>query len=182
MATRDPAFRRKQGVVVALGIAAAIVVAVVGAHARDWFAGWAPAADDLATRLAFAVRWLLAPGVMLLAGIHVAASRGFHSDAIDGTRTPTSHYLEIALRYNQNTLEQTVLAAIAWCGLALAVPHASLAFIPAMAGLFVVGRVTFWLGYLVYPTARAFGMVLTALPTIAAYVWLVAHWLGRRAG
>ena len=31
--------------------------------------------------------------------------------------------------------------------------------------------------YLVYPVARAFGMVLTALPTIAAYVWLVAHWL-----
>jgi hypothetical protein len=53
MAFRDPAFRRKQGVVVALAIAAALVV-----HARDWFAGMLPTADDLATRLAFAVRWL----------------------------------------------------------------------------------------------------------------------------
>ena len=59
MASRDPAFRRKQGVVVALAIAAALVVAAVGAHARDGFAGWVPAADDLATRRAFAVRWLL---------------------------------------------------------------------------------------------------------------------------
>ena len=182
MASRDSAFRRKQGVVVALAIAAALVVVAVGAHARDWFAGWVPAADDLATRLAFAVRWLLAPGLLLLAGIHVAASRGLHSDAIDGTRTPRSHYLQIALRYNQNTLEQTVLAAIAWCGLAVAVPHASLAFIPAMAGLFVVGRVTFWVGYLVYPAARAFGMVLTGLPTIVAYVWLLADAVAKRHG
>ena len=90
-----------------------------------------------------------------------------------------SHDLETALRYNQNTLEQTVLAAIAWCGLAVAVPQA---FIPAMTGLFVVGRVTFWLGYLVYPTARAFGMVSTGLPTMAAYVWLVADALADRRG
>ena len=179
MAAADPAFRRKQGVVVALSIVAALVVAAVGAHARDWFADRVPTADDLATRLAFAVRWLLAPGVMLLAGIHVAASRGFHADAIDGTRTPRSHYLEIALRYNQNTLEQTMLAAIAWCGLAVTVPHAALAFIPAMAGLFVVGRVAFWIGYLVYPTTRAFGMVLTGLPTIVVYVWLVADAIAR---
>jgi len=179
MAARDPAFRRKQGVVVVLSIAAALVVAGVGVYARDAFAGLLPPADDLATRLAFALRWLLAPGLMLLAGIQVAASRGFHADAIDGTLTPKSHYLEIALRYNQNTLEQAVLAAIAWCGLAVTVSHASLAFIPAMAGLFVVGRAAFWIGYLASPTARAFGMVLTGLPTIAAFAWLLADALGR---
>ena len=100
MAVADPAFRRKQGVVVALSVAAAIVVAVVGLRARAWGAGWLPPADDPTTRLAFAARWLLAPGLALLAGIQVAASRGFHADAIDGTRAPASHYLEIALRYH----------------------------------------------------------------------------------
>ncbi len=169
----DSDFRRKQAVVAVLGLLAALVVAFVGLRAIGWFNGWLPAADDLATRLAFAVRWLLAPGCALLAGIQVAAGRGFHPDAIDGTRTPRSHALEIALRYNQNTVEQTVLAAIAWLGLAVRVPHAGLALIPAMAALFVVGRVTFWAGYLVYPTARAFGMVMTALPTIVAYGWLL---------
>jgi hypothetical protein len=175
MTHRDAAFRRKQHVVVALGLLATLVVAGVGGAARDWFAAWVPAADDLATRLAFAARWLLAPGCTLLAGIQFAASRGFHPDAIDGTRTPRSHGLEIALRYNLNTLEQTVLAAIAWLGLAVGVPHAALAFIPAMAALFVVGRATFWIGYLILPTARAFGMVMTALPTLVAYGWLLAH-------
>jgi hypothetical protein len=169
----DRAFRRKQGLVVGLSLAAALVVAAVGSHATAWFAGCVPAGDDLATRLAFAVRWLVAPGAMLLLGIQVAASRGFHPDAIDGTRTPASRYLEIALRYNQNTLEQAALAAIAWLGLAVTVPHAHLAFIPAMALLFVAGRATFWIGYLLFPTMRAFGMVLTGLPTIVAIVWLI---------
>ena len=181
MTERDVAFRRKQRVVVALGLLASVVVIGVGRAAPSWFADAVPAGDDLATRLAFAARWLLAPGCTLLAGIQFAASRGFHPDAIDGTRTPENHGLEIALRYNLNTLEQTVLAAIAWLGLAVSLPHATLAFIPAMALLFVVGRATFWIGYLLRPTARAFGMVMTALPTIVGYGWLLVHWLGPAA-
>ena len=177
MTERNAEFRRKQGIVVALGLLALGVVAAVARGAPAWLADFVPPADDLATRLAFAVRWLLAPGCTLLAGIQFTASRGFHPDAIDGTRTPRSHGLEIALRYNQNTLEQTMLAAIAWLGLAVSVPHAALAFIPAMAALFVVGRTTFWIGYLLHPTARAFGMVMTALPTLAAYGWLLARTL-----
>ncbi|MCK9684567.1 MAPEG family protein [Scleromatobacter humisilvae] len=175
-------FRRKQLLVVAQSAAAAMVVVAIGWHASSLFAATVPPADDLATRLAFAVRWLLAPGCTLLAGVQVAAGRGLHPDAIDGTPTPKSHALEIALRYNRNTVEQTLLAAIAWLGLAVSAPHAALAFVPAMAALFVVGRVAFWIGYLVYPIARAFGMALTALPTIAADAWLVAHWLGAHAG
>ena len=175
MDAHDAGFRRKQVLGIALAIAAALVVALVGLRATSLFAAMLPDGDDLATRLAFAVRWLLAPGCMLLAGVQVAAGRGFHADAIDGTRTPKSHALEIALRYNQNTVEQTLLAAIAWLGLAVSVPHAALAFVPAMAVLFVVGRALFWIGYLIYPVARAFGMVLTALPTLAAYVWLVVQ-------
>jgi len=35
---------------------------------------------------------------------------------------PQSPGLQINLRYNQNTLEQTVLAAVAWSGLGLALP------------------------------------------------------------
>lgn len=177
MTERNAQFRRKQGVAVGLSLLAVGVIAAVARGAPAWFADLAPPADDLATRLAFAVRWLLAPGCTLLVGIQFTASRGFHPDAIDGTRTPKSHALEIALRYNQNTLEQTVLAAIAWLGLAMSVPHGALAFIPAMAALFVVGRATFWIGYLLYPTARAFGMVMTALPTFIGYGWLLAHTL-----
>jgi hypothetical protein len=121
---------------------------------------------------AFGVRWMLLPGLCLLLGVIVAARRGFVPDAIDGTRTPASRSLEINLRYNQNTLEQTVLACIAWAGLAIRLPLEQLILIPAMATLFVIGRGAFWAGYLLHPMGRAFGMVLTVLPTLASYGWL----------
>jgi MAPEG family protein len=172
-------FRRKQFVVIAGALPAIGVVGLTIQHASSLFGFALLPADTLSGRLAFALRWMLLPGFCLLVGVISAGRRGFVADAIDGTRTPTSHTLEINLRYNQNTLEQTVLACIAWAGLAisLSIPH--LVVIPAMAALFAVGRCAFWIGYLIYPTGRAFGMVLTALPTAASYVWLGWHaWHG----
>ncbi len=169
-------FRQKQmrGVVGAL--CAAIAAALVLINASRLFPReWLPA-DEAAARLLFALKWLLVPGICLLVGVHGAARRGFFADAIDGTRTPASHSLEINLRYNQITLEQLVLAAIGWTGLAIAAPVTQLMLIPAMATLFGIGRVAFWVGYLITPIDRAFGMVLTALPTLGTLLWLVWHY------
>ncbi len=103
----------------------------------------------------------------------MTANRRFlKSDAIDGERRVESKGFEINLRYNQNTLEQLALAAVAWTGLALALPVEQLGVIARMAVLFGVGRATFWIGYLCAPWARAFGMGLTAYPSFAALAWL----------
>ena len=135
-----------------------------------------PGGDDQVSRLAFAARWLLLPALALFAGIAVVANqRFFVADAIDGARTSKSRLIEITLRYNQNTLEQTMLAAVAWAGLALALPHERLSLIPAMAIVFIVGRALFWIGYLIAPVARAFGLGLSAYPTFAALTWLAAR-------
>lgn len=102
------------------------------------------------------VLWLLLRALALFAGIAVVANqRFFVTDAIDGARTSKSRLIEITLRYNQNALEQTMLAAVAWAGLALALPHERLSLIPAMAIAFIVGRALFWIGYLTVPVARA---------------------------
>jgi hypothetical protein len=170
---------RKQLIGVAGAVPAFIVVFLTGRYASALFGFAALPADNIAARLAFAAHWLMVPGLTLLAGIWAAGRRGFIADAIDGTRSPLSHSLEINLRYNQNTLEQTLLAAIAWMNLSVVLPQERLVLIPAAAILFGFGRATFWIGYLIYPMARAFGMVLTALPTIAAYVWLVWRALNR---
>jgi hypothetical protein len=169
-------FRRKQLLGVAGAVPAFVVVALTLRHASALLAVIALPPDDLSDRLAFALRWMLLPGICLLLGVMVAARRGFVPDAIDGTRTPASPSLEINLRYNQNTLEQVVLACIAWAGLATTLPLAQLTLIPAMALLFAVGRAAFWIGYLIHPMGRAFGMTITVLPTLAAYVWLLWHW------
>ena len=168
-------FRRKQFVGIAGALPAFVVVALTLENASSLFAFIALPSDDLSSRLAFALQWMLLPGSCLLLGVIIAARRGFVPDAIDGTRTPASRSLEINLRYNQNTLEQTVLACIAWANLAVSLPIAHLALIPAMAALFAAGRGAFWVGYLIHPTGRAFGMVLTALPTVASYAWVVWH-------
>ncbi len=153
--------------------AAMVVAAIVFIFAPDMRPWFTLPDDNMGARLAFVATWLVWPGLMLLAGIHGAARRGFFADAIDGTRTPSNHSLEINLRYNVNTVEQIVLAAIAWAALAVVLPRDDLIVIPLMSILFVVGRVTFWIGYLLHPMARTFGMTLTVIPTIAAYVWLI---------
>jgi hypothetical protein len=164
---------RKQLTGLAGILPALLTTYLVLSSAPRLFAGVTLPVDDTADRLAFAVRWLLVPGLCLLAGLAaLSGRRGFTADAIDGTRMPANRALEINLRYNLNTLEQTVLAAIAWTGLSLVLPRGRLYLIPAMASLFGVGRATFWIGYLANPMGRAFGMVLTALPTMIALVWL----------
>lgn len=148
------------------------MVLVCWANAPALLSGIAVPTDDIASRLAFASSWLLVPGWCLLAGVFGASRRGFYADAIEGTRTPSARTLEINLRYNQNTIEQTILAAIAWFGLAVAIPHDQLNLIAGMAILFGAGRATFWIGYLMHPMARTFGMTLTVIPTIIAFAVL----------
>jgi hypothetical protein len=164
---------RKQ-MLVLLGMSAAVAV-LIAAWLHGPVLSIAPPMDDVASRLAFAATWLIVPGLTLLVGIGVTANRRFFiADAIDGGESPV---LDINLRYNRNTLEQTVLAAIAWTGLALNLPQDRLWIVPELAILFAAGRAAFWIGYLMAPWARAFGLGLTFYPTVAAYLWLVGRLL-----
>jgi uncharacterized membrane protein YecN with MAPEG domain len=169
---------RKQMIGVAGALAAALTLALLWLD-RAGFGAQVPVGDDTAARLGFVATWLLLPGIALLIGVVGAARRGFYADAIDGTRNPASPALEINLRYNTNTVEQVVLAAIAWGGLAMVLPHAQLALIPVLSVVFLIGRVTFFIGYLITPIGRAYGMVLTILPTYGAYLWLTWRLLAR---
>jgi hypothetical protein len=167
----------KQALVL-MGMIAAVVVLLLVWTRLPLLPLALPVGDDAASRIAFVARWLLLPGLALFAGVVGLASRRFFvTDAMDGTRAPESRSLEINLRYNQNTLEQVVLAAIAWSGLALQLPHDRLSLIPALAILFLIARAIFWVGYLIAPWARALGFGLTFYPTAIAIVWLASRML-----
>ena len=167
----------RRQVLVAVGMALAVVILMVFYTTPQLALHFAPPlGDDDAARLAFAARWLLVPALCLLAGVGMMANRRFFSsDAMDGTRVPENRSLEINLRYNQNTLEQAVLAAVAWTGLALVLPHERLGLIGMLACVFATGRALFWLGYLIAPWARAIGFGLTFYPTAVALVWLAVR-------
>jgi len=162
---------RKQALILG-GMLGALAAGIAVVFYVQWGAP-DPAPANAGERVAFAARWLLIPGLALLAGVGLTANRRFFiPEAIDGQRWVEDRAFEINQRYNQNTLEQTVLAAVAWLGLSLVLPAEQLGVIARMAVLFGVGRAAFWVGYLQAPWARAFGMGLTAYPTFAALAYL----------
>jgi hypothetical protein len=164
---------RKQLLIV-LEMMAAVAVCLVAA--RQALGAHSAAEMATADRLALACRWLVIPGLCLLVGIGSTANQRFlRAEAIDGGAAKGPGFLEVNLRYNTNTVEQTVLAAIAWTGLALNLAPQNLSLFPTLAGLFAAGRIAFWLGYLYAPWARAFGLGLTAYPTFFALAWLVVR-------
>jgi len=162
----------RKRIYIAIGVGSALIVCIVVAMS-DFGAWGLPDGADAGGRLALAARWLLIPALCLLAGVGGTANRRFlNAQVIDGGGAAAGSPFDINLRYNLNTLEQTVLAAIAWMGLALALPAEELSLIPRLAILFGIGRVAFWFGYLYAPWARAFGFGLTAYPTFASLAWL----------
>jgi hypothetical protein len=166
-------FDRNQWMILAQGAAASSII-MIGLFSQDTLRAVFDLPEQaLADRIAFAIRWLALPGFMLLIGIQGVATGRFLSDAVDGTRTPVSHRLELNLRYNLNTLEQAFLAAIAYTGLAVTLQHSQLVIIPFFAILFAIGRICFWVGYALNPIARGFGLVLTFLPTVGVIAWLL---------
>ena len=158
---------RKKQLLILLGVLVAAATCLL--EARHALGGHSPNPVATADRLALAWRWLLIPGLCLLAGIGAVANQRFlSSDAIDGGGAKGPGFQDITLRYNTNTLEQTVLAAIAWTGLSLSLAPQNLSLIPTLAVLFGIGRAAFWGGYLFAPWARAFGLGLTAYPSFFA--------------
>ncbi|MBD1547521.1 MAPEG family protein [Roseibium aggregatum] len=154
---------------VARGLGGAIAATLVAYGLALWLAGDAFAAfDTLLGRmrlLALSVLPLLAFFCISIGSL--ARHRFFSADDIDGsgltTGTATAHQLQAVL---QNTLEQTVLAAIAYLAYALLAPASWLILLPAGAGLFLIGRILFWQGYGSGAPGRAFGFALTFYSTI----------------
>ncbi|MBL8552229.1 MAG: MAPEG family protein [Hyphomonadaceae bacterium] len=86
-----------------------------------------------------------------------------------------SAQLAVKAAFLQNTLEQSVIAIGAHLTLATLIDGSALALIVGAVVLFVIGRAAFLFGYPNGAGARAFGMVVTALPSICAAIW--ALWL-----
>jgi len=125
---------------------------------------------------------LSAPVASALAGLAlvyciatIAKKRFFHSDVIGGAAFdgPGSE-VAVDKAVLQNTLEQTVLAAVAYNGLAAAAPRLGPVLLPALVSLFLLGRVLFVGGYRKGAGGRAFGFGLTFYPTVAACAIFVA--------
>jgi hypothetical protein len=117
---------------------------------------------------AFVALWL-AISIGLL-----AKHRFFTPEDIDGGGlthgTETASILQSTL---QNTLEQTVLAALAHLAWAILMPVSWMPAIPAAVILFLCGRVLFVRGYRGGAPSRALGFALTFYPSVLMLVFVV---------
>ena len=91
---------------------------------------------------------------------------------VGSTPKPNSP-VEINTKFILNTFEQFTAYFIANAGLAMYCPIEEARTLPILTGLFVLGRILFWVGYHKNPYLRAFGFGVTFYPTVIAYVWLI---------
>lgn len=134
-----------------------------------------PTAAAKADRLAYAAAWLL-PIAIVIFLMTVATGLGrFFSGPADPTLTADSRYVDISRRALTNTVEQSLIFALATLAMAALTPAGQLGLLGALVILFVIARIAFWIGYLIDPLYREAGMALTFEINAVIIVWDIAH-------
>lgn len=134
--------------------------------------------SEPAERLVFVLQADVFIFVWVVIGIQRVSS-GRYRSAVDnrgsGFGAP-SPAIALKVAFLQNTLEQAFIAVGAHLALAAATGGPLLALISASVALFAIGRIAFLIGYPHGAGGRAFGIVLTMLPSYVLYataVWLI---------
>ncbi|XP_077996812.1 transmembrane protein 79-like [Glandiceps talaboti] len=130
-----------------------------------------PSMPTVTDRIVFALRCQIFAAILLYAGLQAISVKRFFTQAIDPVSGKGTHHIEKHSRYAQNTLENVVLSTIGNLVISSYLEENSMKIIPILVFLFVVGRITFWMGYLQHSLARAFGMALTIF-----VVWLPLYY------
>ena len=131
----------------------------------------------VAPHVALALAALLPSAVLLAAMILVQMAVRGMTGAIDPLDGNDSVFLRTNQRVITNTVEQLAVFVPALLALAAGAPGARMAPIVALAWVFALARLAFWIGYLAGARLRAPGMAATVavdLATLvcAAWVWL----------
>ena len=148
--------------IVGIGAASGVISMVVGVW---WLTGVLPQPsipDALGERIAYALRANVVALVPLFLMLITIGNSRFISDAIDPTRRAESEAMQIDGRVAGNTLEQTFGFAVALLAVSTLVPFDHLQVVAACTIVFVVARMTFWIGYRMNPLYRAPGFAATA--------------------
>jgi MAPEG family protein len=134
---------------------------------------WVPTDWTLGDRIALVIKdAVIAILPAVLAICIVAAQRLDPSMWVGRTAKPNSA-LDINTRFILNTFEQFIAYFIGNAGMALYCPAEEARSLIILTGLFLLGRMLFWVGYHYNPYVRAFGFGITFYPTVAVYLWLI---------
>ena len=164
------------------GVIPAAALSVVGlCGASLWLPVSTLPANEPGARIAWAVQWSLLPILTLMIAVARVGNHRFSTpEDIDGSGlTSGTQQIRVLRSVLQNTLEQTVLAVVAYVIWAVVMPRKWLWSIAIASLLFVAGRIFFSRGYTRGAPGRALGFGLTAYPTFGMLVVLAAVLLFR---
>lgn len=129
------------------------------------------------TRLEWALTLTLPPTATLLALVMRQAFFRMSSPAdIDAALQKPTLRASIQQSQIQNTLEQLVMAVPVYLCASVHLPSSRLMALPMAASLFVIGRFLFVMGYDKSSPGRAFGFILTVIPTLLLLLELAWGW------
>jgi uncharacterized membrane protein YecN with MAPEG domain len=136
-----------------------------------------PSGASMSVRLGQGSAALL-PGVAALA-LMILAQMALRvaSGAIDPLAGTETRLLRVNQRAIGNTLEQFALFAPSVLALSAGITAARMPEVMAAGVVFAGARVLFWLGYLVAPTGRSFGMAATLVVTLGTLAAAFGAWL-----
>jgi uncharacterized MAPEG superfamily protein len=119
-----------------------------------------------------AVAWLtLGPAVVFFVLVASVGNARFLGEGIDPLQGKDPRFVVVTNRVLSNTTEQTLIFVLSGVALIALLPAESLGAIPALAVLFVIARVVFWIGYLRQALLRAPGMSMTLQINLVMLVW-----------
>jgi len=147
--------------IVAMGAASGIaaMIASVFILYQLWPAN--PSLATVASRLAYTLQANAFAILPLLIGIIAVGNGRFLSEAIDPTLQKEDRGMQINGLVVENTLQQSLMFLVGTLALSVNVTASQMRAIPAVAIVFVVARIAFWVGYRINPLYRAFGMAAT---------------------
>jgi hypothetical protein len=147
--------------IVAVGAASGVATMIAAVAGIYHLLPGNPGLADVSSRLAYALQANAIAVVPLLLGIITIGNNRFLSEAIDPTLRKEDVATQINSRVVENTMQQFVLFLVATTALSANLTSAQMRIILAAAIVFVIARITFWIGYRIHPLYRAFGMAAT---------------------
>lgn len=126
----------------------------------------------LIERVKLGIVCLVFPAVFFLVVITRIGFQRFGNPSEDPTKVvANSEGMEIDLRVLSNTHEQIMIFSINVLALAVLLPYQYLSLLPIYSGLFVTGRIIFWVAYRHNVLWRAPGFAMSMLPAVVGLVY-----------
>jgi hypothetical protein len=138
---------------------------------------WSPLSWTVADRLELMIKCSIFSVLPAIAAIAIVAAQRLNPDMWVGQQVKPNSALDINTRFILNTVEQFILFLVGLAGIAMYAPFTEAHSIPILTGLFLLGRMLFWVGYHKNPYLRAFGFGVTFYPTVAVFAWLLIRTL-----